>query len=461
MSVSQSSELNYTSELAQHSSARMSRVLPISGTGDITLQTGSTQEVTFELPNKVYNLARSTLDFNMNVAATASHVNSINSLGVQAIDRISLYTREGVYLADMPNFAQFSRVVTPLVTKHDDFMDNEPARGAVTEAAAKLADKGASIFKCDAVRGAAAAGVSDRQGQRVAAGGAALESNSESYVSPQYFVTSGTNGILNINYSIPLSEVHHSLMSIDRVMYFGQSLLLRVHFAPTDRMGFNADDHALTNAAALTSTVTISEAKVYLAVETNPMVVQGLVKRVQSQGLQVMVPYVYSYQYTSPANVDTSVQQRLNAGHGQRLLNSYHALFHLTNSGTTAMDINNVGNAKLVSFQTSLDNNNLQEFVPLCANNEDYQLIKPLLKGSVVSSSDCYRHNRVWIDSWRAGPCASWKERDGTEIDGLELTSERIWQIAQTGSGAAFRQYSWFVTQRTINVSSNGQILIA
>jgi hypothetical protein len=461
MSVSQSSELNYNAEIAQHSSSRMSRVLPISGTSDITLSTGSTQELTFELPNKVYNLARSSLDFNLNAPLTTSKANCLHSLGQSAIDRISIFTREGVFLTDMVNFAQFSRVVTPLVTKHDDFMDNDSSRGAASEAAAKLADKGHNAFKCDAVRGAAAAGVSDRQGQRLAAGGAALESNSESYVSPQYFVTSAVGGALNVNYSIPLSEIHHSLCSVDRVMYFGQSLMLRVHFAPTDRMGFSADDFALTTPGALASAIVVSEVKVYLAVETNPVVVQGLVNRVQSQGLQVMVPYVYGYQYTSPANVDTSVQQRLNAGHGQRLLNSYHADFHLTNSGTTSMDISNVGNAKVVSFQTQLDNNNLQEYVPLCANNEDYDIVKPMLKGSMISSSDQYRYNRCWIDSWRKGPCASWKARDGTEMDGLELTSERIWQISTTGSGAAFRQHSWFVVQRTLTISPNGQITIA
>ena len=461
MSVSQSSELNYNTEIAQHSSSRMSRVLPISGNGDITLQTGSTQEITFELPNKVYNLARSSLDFNMNVPLTATKVNSIHSLGTSAIDRFSIYTREGIFLTDMVNFAQFSRVVTPLVTKHDDFMDNDSSRGAATEAAAKLADKGHNMFKSDSVRGAASAAVSARQGQRVAAGGAALESNSESYTSPQYFVTSADGGALNINYSIPLSEIHHSLSSVDRVMYFGQSLLVRVHFAPTDRMGFAADDFALTTKGNLASAIVISEVKIYLAVETNPVVVQGLVNRVQSQGLQVMVPYVYGYQYSSPANTDTSVQQRLNAGHGQRLLNTYHALFHLTNSGTTSMDVSNVANDKLVSFQTSLDNNNLQEYVPLCANNEDYDIMKPILKGSVISSSDQYRYNRVWVDSWRKGPSASWKERDGTEMDGLELTSERIWQIAQTGSGAAFRQHSWFVVQRTLTISPNGQITIS
>lgn len=461
MSVHQSSELNYTAKTAQHSSSRKSRVLPLNGTGDVTLQSGSTQEVTFELPNKVYNLARSTLDFNLNIAADATIVNSLHTLGNVAIDRVSLYTREGTYLADMVNFGQFSRAVSPYVTKHDDFTQNDPARGAATEAAAKLADKGYNMFKCDTVLGTASAAGSARDGQRIAAGGAGFESVSVSYLAPQYRVASGDGALLNINYSIPLSEVHHSLMSVDRVMYFGQSLLLRVHFASTAQIGFKADDYAVTNLGAIASAVTVSELKVMLAVETNRMIVEGLVQQVQSRGLTVMTPYVYSYQFSSPSGTSSAIQQRLNAGHGQRLLNVYHALFNNTSSGMPAMDISNVANAKLVSFQSSMDNNNLTEYEVKCAENEDYDIVKPLIKNSVIATSDMYRHNHVWIDTWRKGPCTEWKERDGSEIDGLDLSSERIYQINQTTASAAFRQYTFYVVQRTIQISPNGQIVIA
>lgn len=460
MSVRQSSELNFTSDLAQHGSYRQSRVLPL-GEASATLATGSTTEFQIEIPNKVYNLSKSTIDFKMSIAATDGDFSKVHKLGaLNMFDRISLYTREGVYLTDVVNAADYSRIVTPYVTKMSDFLTNEKSLGGTSEALASAGDKGFNNFRSNVpVTTATPVSALGANGTRISSAGASEEPDVGS-TEPTYFVGAADNTAVHFNYSIPLSEIHHTLMSVNRDMYFGQSLILRVHFAGVDKFAWHTTT-AEPNAtpASIVGAVKVSNVRLYLAVETNPVIIQGLVQRVQSQGLQMVMPYVYSYLYSSSSGTSSSVSQRLNAGHGQRLLNVYHALHNTSKDHNLAQDISNIDNAKLVSFQSNLDNQNLQEFVPLCAENEDYVLMKPILENSVIQSSNVFKANRCWIDSWRKGRSCDWKEND-TVIDGLPLDSERIWNIEQTTAEVALRQYTFFVVQRTLNIDPSGIISV-
>jgi len=467
MSVVTSSELNYASPISQHSKIRMSRVLP-QGADNLTLSTGSTSQMTFELPNKVYNLSRSTLDWQMSVMdPPASDFNALFT-NAYPIDRIELFTRSGRHLCDINNYAQYSRSVTPVVTKMSEFLAQDKnlggshassAASAITAAA--TAQKGGKIFRSDQVAGTD--GVSNAgNGVRVAAGGAtADEANSLSYTDINNFTQSPVDAVTGMNYSIPLSEIHHSLMSVDKTLYFGQSLMLRVHFVGSDRLGFILEETAgTTQPIVLAAACAISRARVYLAVETNPLVVQGLVNRVQSQGLQMVIPYVHHNLFSSSSGTASNLQRKLNAADGQRLLNVYHSVYHTTNTASHTYDVSNVGEDKITSIETRLDNNNLQEFVPLSAQNEIYQLQKPLLEDSVIATAQQFKYNQIWIDSFRNGKACDWKDMD-TIIDGIPLDSERIWQIDLATAAAAYRQYTWFVVQRTLSISPSGDIDIA
>ena len=467
MSVSQSSELNYTASVAQHSMPRKSLVLPL-GSDYVTLDSGSTREFQFELPNKVYNLHNSTLDFKMSIADTSGLIHRVHTLGQAAINSISIYTREGTYLCDMPNFDKFSRAVTPYVTKLDDLQQHAHSRGAATQAAADTQSKGYNSFKSNALASATPGVALGANSTRISAAGA-VEAPEDSITGLTHFVqgTVGNGagaGDVYFNYSIPLSEIHHSLCSVDRVMYFGQSLMCRVRFNSTKELGFDGSSATVLSddLAPLTAAVNVTKVRIYLAVETNRRITEGLVQRVQSQGLQVIMPYTYAYKYSSTASTNSSVQQRLNAGFGQRLLHAVHANFNpISTNGDLTKDISNKGDVKMVSYQTQLDNENLQEFVPLCAQSEDYELHRQLLDGSCVQSVDAYKANHIIVDSWRKGRMCDWKSMDGNEIDGLELTSERIWNINMTTPSVALDQYSWFVVQRTLSINPSGIISVS
>jgi len=460
MSVVNSHELSYTSEIANHSSSRMSKVLPLNGQSVTLLAGNSTSEVQIELPNKCYNLARSTLDFKVSVPLTSSVVNRLHTLGQSFINRITLATREGVSLMDLRECDKYTRAVAPVATRLSDLQCKPNAVGSLTDLIAGTKGKGHFVAMSNTLATATPAAGHSVNGTRIAAGGATPEAPDISYTEFQYTTQSTSAGAMFLNASIPLNELYHSICSVDRVMYFGQSLLMTVYFNGLGKIGFGTaliGDYA--NQTAIASAVVVSDIKLYVAVETNPVIISGLVQQVQSNGLQMIVPYVYGYKFVSPSGSSSSVQQRLNAGHGQRLLNVYHAVYHATDSGSTAMDLSNVSAAKVVSFQTSLDNQYLQEFIPSCALSEDYEILQPILKGSCAQSNNVYAYNKVWVDSWRKGRTCDWRDTD-TVIDGLPLESERIWTIEQTthATPASYQQYSWFNVQRTLSIDASGLI---
>lgn len=463
--TSQSSELNYTPVMANHSAPRMSRVYPLNPPQSPFNMSTVAQEVQFELPNKVYNLARSNLEFKINVAsAGAGRSNALHLSGVP-IDRISLFSREGVYLCDMPNFQQLSKAVTPYLTCRENSKNCDGWNGTDD------VSNNTSSFSYNSI--------TDGAGVATISSGGKSISNDDSFASMDKLAIAGDASSIRVR--LPLKEIHHSLMSCDRVMYFGQSLILRVHLASAKGFGFSFDtvniaDLSLANLGPI-GTVTISELKVNLAVETSPDIIEGLVARVQSAGLQVMTPYTYGFLYTTGrGQQNVSVQQRLNAGHGQRLL--YAISSHFDNNANVAtssyLDNSNIDESGVITkvkrYQTSMDNNNLTEYVVDTSKGEDFELHKPSLMGSTVKDTRDYQETRVHLDSWRGGKTCSWRERDGTEVDGLSLESERIHNMnveeqvtndPALGGDLSYRVYSWFVCQRTLTIQPNGQIVIA
>jgi len=465
MSVQRSQEIEYAPKSSAHGSYRISKVLPL-GNSTATLAASSTTEVQFEIPNKVYNLSKSTLDFEMQLAesATGSAINRIHNNGLVMFDRVSLYDRSGVYLMDLTNCNSFSNCVNQYVTPLDKMLSNDSSRGGATQALARANDMGFNNFRNNVAVPTATPGVANAaNGTRVGPNGEALINNlgsTEICYFSQGVARDGTAaGQINVNFSIPLSELHHSICSLDRDLYFGQSLILRVHFAAVSRLGWvstSATD-LNTGIAVLDGAVTLSNMQMNLAVEVSPPIVESIQNKVRGSGLELTIPYVYSYLFSSASGTSSNVQYRFNSGHGMRLLNVYHCVMNTGATSNVIYDKSNQADDKIVSYQTSLDNVPLQESRPVCSEGDDYMLHKHLLEKSCIQNLNIYRFNKVHIDSWRQGPCASWKENDGVE-DGLSLDNERIWNAEFTTASAAYRHFTFACIQRKLKINNNGSI---
>ena len=138
MSIQRSPEIEYAPKASSHGSYRISRVLPL-GSQTPSLSASSTTEVQFEIPNKVYNLSKSSLDFEMQVleGTTASTVNRLHNNGLVMLDRVSLYDRSGVYLMDITNANSYTNCINQYVTGLEDMSSRDSSRGGATQAASR------------------------------------------------------------------------------------------------------------------------------------------------------------------------------------------------------------------------------------------------------------------------------------------------------------------------------------
>ena len=127
-----SGEVDYSKRSAAYGSYKYLRVVPIGQGQAPALQTGSTVMTQFELPNNVMNLSKSKLVFDLQLPAIpvilsagttpfySAQYQWLNANALSLIDRITLTSRAGTILADIPNCGIFGNIVSAVCTKASD-----------------------------------------------------------------------------------------------------------------------------------------------------------------------------------------------------------------------------------------------------------------------------------------------------------------------------------------------------
>jgi len=236
--------------------------------------------------------------------------------------------------------------------------------------------------------------------------------------------------------------------------------------------------------------------------------------RILTGGMSVLIPYVYQYKTNISNASSQTVTLRFNRGNGSRLKKIYHSVFNNNETVSTGLVTtagnqrviptgydndnraviyggwnganNNAGNvtnrSKVQVFYTMLDNERLQEFNLVCADYDDYMLLKDRLKGSVIQSADMFYYNWFWMEDF-SGLEDKTIEPANSEVleSGLDLSVERKWDFyaqqvnsvaagdadtelnsvnAANSNGGSYNHYTFAITQKTLTVSSAGITVI-
>lgn len=472
--VISSPELDYSTLVSSHGSYKISRVRPLDQDSQDLLQ-NATIESQIELPtgSKVINFAKSSLTFKLKkVAETGASVLHSNAL---PIDRIVCYDKGGQYLAELNGFDDLHRAISPYVTKLSEFQGNPTGRGSL---AGDRNEKGFCNFPSSAAP-AATCPAYGKSGARISHTKAAPtvgvpEADDVPYWGQQHLVTNDAASDMYVEYCVPLKQFYHTLLAQNRDLFFGSNIMLSIHWAPVRRLGYQSTaggaPNDLIQDAEFATGATVSNIQLKLAVETNPEVVGFLVNAVRSSGVSTKIPFVRRYQFVNNQGELVNNQIRLNRRNGMRLLNVYSMLFNPATTGVLAHNLSNVHGeglsaadrqTKEVSFQSAMNNNQLQEY-RVNSNGEDFEILKSrgIIDGCVIASQNDYQHNRIWIDSWRSGASCSWPERDG-DIDGYDLNEEAVLVMDKTVVDGTYRHVMYAVTLRELSIAPNGLITIA
>jgi len=495
-------QLDYKKDVYIHPSYRLNKILPQSGLTTATESLAGGQETIFELPAAyAMNLAQSFITFQFRVPAGPNPgYNNVFKDCFPHWRQFQLYTRSGIYICDLNEVSNYTKVTFNAETPLQEYLDIDFMNGVAGAAGNANATPGnigsgfhlhrSGVLKDSYTGNAARPGINGvfgnnptltfpngavntapggeihiplqvgdvTLGNMTVAGIAATPAASYfDYTEPSYVYRStleagGAESVLNMNVMLPMKYIKNTIFSVDKDIYFGEIILLRIVWGPSTKTVFSNTGalNLATGALATTNEIGISNLALYLAVEKNPEITNQLRTQVASTGLNVLIPYVYTYK-NNLNGTSQNVSLRFNRGHGRKLVKIYHALFNNTESSYLAYDHNNINGAKCSTYYTMLNNERLQEYNIDCTQLDDYNLQRGCLKDKVLQAANIYQYNWFHMDNFTG------KDFNSTNLeDGLDLSIEQKWDIYCTTANTQFNHYDFAVTQKMLTISSSG-----
>lgn len=460
--------LDYHSYSYAKPSYRLSKLVPIIGTQEQSLNTSGGQELVWELPgSKVFNMSKSYLNFVLDIPAgtAAAFTDWIFADSITPIRQIQLLTRSGLYLCDLNFVDNYTKFINKYETNYQEFLDMDLGDSAA----------GVAAGTCSGLR------PSNSQTAAGTAGNNVRHDNTSSilnYNEPLYFYTpdasANPSAAQKLIFKIPFSMFKNTILSLDKDLLFDEILVLRVVFNSTNKILFHgtsqtnptvAGGGAVAFTPANNTSVKVTNCEIFLAIEEDPNIVADIQIEKRDKGINLLIPYVYANK-TSLSGGSQNITLRFNRGHGLRLLKVYHTAFHSTESVSTALDHSNVGGTKINNFYTMLNNMRRQEINMSCASTalDDYLFMRNKLKKCVISGSNMYQYNWVWCESFCDDEQEHFEVPQENLVQGLPLDVEQKWDlvagVTDATSVAGLNHYSFSVCQKQLVINNSGIMVV-
>ena len=480
-----SSELNYSPTVSNHSSVIFRNVSP-QGSTSLSLSSGSLSGPTeFVLSSSCFRLGQSRLNFELNVAAPsagAGSFNFINANSTALIGRMVIYdAATSNILMDVNSFEKYGQLITPVCTPATELASKAQAliqgTGSIGDQITTLTSSFNPIedmSKSNFLTGGATNGSAGADaGVAIGAPINRIAGYANSYVGKREFYVGADNGIVVINYSLPLSAFKMTAASLDKVLYSPSSLIVQIYFNATDQFGFSPAANSPAGAGASLATTTVNNINMSLACEANLAIVSQVISKVMTGGgISLPIPYTSVVRQTLAQGAQHSYQVQLTSGYGKRILFIASAPFRPVGTGGTSypatdgISKNNFHpRGTLTTYNTFLNS------VPIsnpagydCTRGQDFSIAnKKFLERSCIQTSGEYLYsNWVHVDSWVGNRPLC--DLDPTAIDGLDVSSQSAtyqWQAnwnttTITTSGSSATWCNVIVGQKTANFTAQG-----
>jgi hypothetical protein len=312
-------------------------------THTVTLSNGTTQQLEFKLPTKVYNLYRSYISTTITAKETVANFAWMNEDVFDLGNSISFGGAQGVNLVDLNFAGNYSKIARRLNTTMTDYLGNDDMSG---------------LYKCN---------MAASTNYLPATGG----KTSDNFFETQY-ASSGTavNLPLSRYRQYPLSMFAGTLLGVDRDFYAPVEQYLRIMAGIPERTTWTATSGTdpATGAANNADGVKYSDIYLYLCVEQNPDIIMGMIKRYESKQMVYRIPFTTGFKTVGTAAGSLSnISIQLPQQYGKRLKRIMHTPYNPVETKNTAFDCDNTNGAKITNYQTFLDSQQLQDHVLSCA----------------------------------------------------------------------------------------------
>lgn len=262
-----------------------------------------------------------------------------------------------------------------------------------------------------------------------------ISNGTQNYIEPSYLYSfTGTGTALNIapyylQRMLRLGDIKNTFFSVDRDFYFGgQISYMRLYCGVLSKLGWytTSPNDPITGATSLTGvapyTVSMNNLTLYLAIESNELIRQDILRQATTTGLKYLIPYVQAYKNSYGAVTSQQITIQFDLSLGKSLKKIYHSIYNgsETNAmvyehsnidgGTNVLTFPPVYGKRISNFWTILNGRRMEDLTlnsiissTTSANSlipTDYMSLKNKLKGSVILNSAMYQAGWFWLDSF-------------------------------------------------------------
>ena len=478
-SIVSSDQISYQQKLYSHPSYVFDPLYPNTFGQAINLSTNSQVPVVIQIPTDVFNFSQSMLQYTVNLPAGPAGTYTWYSLqALREISHIQIYGSNGQFLLDIDNLQNYLDITLKKELSQDEFLSLDPMTG--------VSQSNSVTNSIPALRNTNVLGVNTPN----------LPANPSSvnYMEPAYFQVGGngtfaapTNpGTINApttyNVQFPLRLIKNSLLSIDKDLYFGATIYMRLYFGPMTKVAFSSTVNDSPSNGVKTSFVglanavsTVSNLQLMIARETNLDLIAMVKNKVMMEGLSYKIPYVQAFKNPNQgANQTISIQ--LDAGNGKSLVKVYHAPYNALEDLDTMYDHANTANVaganqgssavnqKVFTYYTLLNSKRVQDINLDCTNNgpyTDYMSHRRQLRSSILSNLNVYQYNWFHCDDFSDfGPQYD-HSGDSTLISGIPLGIASLTWVFNglTTRNIPLQHYTWFVFIKQLKIIP-GQVTV-
>lgn len=432
------------------------RLTPQGGASSVTLSNSGGETSVFNIPAYVFNLSRSYLAFTLTAPASGPNpddrYSALFTLGtIACVRQIELFTRNGTRLCNIPNVTKYMQVTS---------LTDNPLSKLLQETGFDL-DYLDPFFRTN-LSGDASGNY--RVGVAVGADpdlATAREQNAFNYFEQSSYLTSGADDTaFALDFRIPMSIVKNSIFDLDKDLYFGDELIqLRLTYNAGSVIGAGGTDNELTDQQDLSAPPALTGLYFYLAVEKNPQIDNSIKQQVRTNGLNVLIDYVHSYNRNFVANETShALTYRFNRGNGRRL----RKIYCIPYIGTETANSNfynhhwNQLNDAIRSYHTTLNDQRLQQWELNVGDGDSYLVQKQYLDGSCVLGFEHYEANFFHVEVF--DNMKTWERQPNMEC-GLPLDVEQKWDMVATADDLRL-YYVYAVCQRMLTIKPDGSIAL-
>ena len=294
MSLIHPNSLDYTQYNFVTPDYQLTKLIQQTGGQINTITTSGGMESIFELPAKVFNFGKSFLSFSISIPdGGANNYNWFQTNVIPFWQQIQVYTKGGLFLCDLISAHNYSNLVNPVETKLENLKTYDQYVAA---------QAGTGYGQCFRIQGESATNYRPNDTE---------PDNGTDKLQYTFVSTVGEAGTggLTANFIIPFSMFKNTIMGLNKDLYFnGEIMMIRFVWGPSTKLFWKAPaaNDPATNAVAAAISASVSNIALYLVLENNQEIVNQIMSKCSSSdGLKVLVPFVWTNRINLIGNSQT------------------------------------------------------------------------------------------------------------------------------------------------------------